>query len=290
MHLSDLVRLSLQEDVGSGDLTTMATVPPHLRGEGVIRAKSHLVVCGHREAREVFRQVSADSPSVSYEELVAEGTAVEAGTVVARLTGPLAAILTGERLALNFLMQLSGIASHTAKTMAAVPPGAKLRVVDTRKTAPLLRGPQRRAVCIGGGSNHRFALYDGILIKDNHIVAAGGIPQAVGAARAAAHHLLRIEVEVESVAQAIEAVDAGADVVMLDNMPNDEVARAIALLRGRALFEVSGNITAERLPVLAELGVDVVSIGGLIHQARWADLSLKLIPLSDSNIPAASAT
>jgi len=278
MHLTELVRRAIQEDVGSGDITTRSTVPPTVRGTGVIRAKSPLIVCGHREALEVFRQVSE---AITYTVLVEEGAHAEAGTPVARLEGPLAAILTGERLALNFLMHLSGIATHTRHTVSVLPEGATMRVVDTRKTAPLLREPQRRAVCIGGGANHRFALYDGILIKDNHIVAAGGIRAAVTSARAAAHHLLRIEVEVESVDAAREAVEAGADVVMLDNMDDTQVAEAIDALRGRALFEVSGNITAERLPKLASLGVDVVSIGGLIHQARWADLSLKLLPLAD---------
>ena len=277
MHLNELVRLALYEDIGSGDLTTGATVPLGARGSGLIRAKSvgGLVVCGHREAKEVFRQLD---PAVQYRELVPEGQRAAKGAVVAELDGPLASILTGERLALNFLMHLSGIATHTHHTVAAVPAGSSLRVVDTRKTAPLLREPQRRAVCVGGGANHRFALYDGVLIKDNHIVAAGGIAQAVKSARAKIHHLLRIEVEVESLEQARAAVAAGADVVMLDNMNDAQVAEAISELRGQALFEVSGNITAQRLPVLAKLGVDVVSIGGLIHQARWADLSLKLTP------------
>jgi len=277
MHLSELVRLALYEDIGSGDLTTQATVPEGARGHGVIRAKSPggLVVCGQREAQEVFRQLDS---RVEYSVCVPEGQRAGPGTVIAELKGPLASILTGERLALNFLMHLSGIATHTQDTVAVVPEGSQLRVVDTRKTAPLLREPQRRAVCIGGGANHRFALYDGVLIKDNHIVAAGGITAAVQSARARIHHLLRIEVEVESLDEAREAVEAGADVVMLDNMDDAQVAEALGELRGRALFEVSGNITAERLPMLSRLGVDVVSIGGLIHQARWADLSLKLTP------------
>jgi len=275
MHLTELVRLALSEDIGSGDLTTQATVPEGAQGLGHIRAKSAdgLVVCGQREATEVFRQLD---PTVDYAVKVSDGEHAAQGEVVAELRGPLASILTGERLALNFLMHLSGIATHTRHTVAAVPAGSNLRVVDTRKTAPLLRGPQRRAVCVGGGTNHRFALYDGVLIKDNHIVAAGGITAAVTAARSRIHHLLRIEVEVESLDEAREAVQAGADVVMLDNMDDRQVAEAMDELRGQALFEVSGNITAERLPILAALGVDVVSIGGLIHQARWADLSLKL--------------
>lgn len=283
MQLSELVRLAILEDVGSGDLTTRATVPINVLGEGMIRAKSRLVVCGHREAREVFRQMSDSVAGVQYEVLVEEGEVASPGQPVARLSGSLARILTGERLALNFLMHLSGIATHTADTVAAVPAEARLRVVDTRKTAPLLREPQRRAVCVGGGANHRFALFDGVLIKDNHIVAAGGIEEAVRRARRAAHHLLRIEVEVESVEDAVRAVDAGADVVMLDNMDDELVGHAIECLRGRALFEVSGNITAARLPRLAEMGVDVVSIGGLIHQARWADLSLKLTSVHETH-------
>ena len=181
MRLSELVRLALEEDVGNGDLTTEATVPAERRGVGLIRAKQALVVCGHVEAAEVFRQVGA-----IYRPLVGEGCAAASGEVVAEVEGPLRALLTGERVALNLLMRLSGIASHTRRVIGDV---QGLAVVDTRKTTPLLRGPERRAVRVGGGRNHRFALYDGILIKDNHIVAAGGITPAVRAARAAAHHL-----------------------------------------------------------------------------------------------------
>jgi nicotinate-nucleotide pyrophosphorylase (carboxylating) len=271
MRLSELVRLALEEDVGNGDLTTEATVPAERRGVGLIRAKQALVVCGHVEAAEVFRQVGA-----IYRPLVGEGCAAASGEVVAEVEGPLRALLTGERVALNLLMRLSGIASHTRRVIGDV---QGLAVVDTRKTTPLLRGPERRAVRVGGGRNHRFALYDGILIKDNHIVAAGGITPAVRAARAAAHHLLRIEVEVETLAELDEAVAAGADVVLLDNMDDAMVAVCVARHRGAALFEVSGNVTAARLPALAALGVDVVSVGGLIHQATWADLSMKLRPL-----------
>lgn len=268
MHLTELVRLALEEDVGNGDLTTEATVPAHRRGEAHIRAKQPLVLCGSAEAAEVFRQVGA-----VYTPLLEDGAWVEPGVVFAHVRGPLRALLTGERVALNLLMQLSGIATHTRRFVEGVP---GLRVVDTRKTTPLWRASQRRAVRIGGAGNHRFALYDGILIKDNHIVAAGGITAAVGAARAAAHHLLRIEVECESAAEVEEALAAGADVIMLDNMDDDQVGAVIARHRGRALFEVSGNVTAARLPALAALGVDLVSVGGLIHQATWADISMKL--------------
>lgn len=271
----DLVARALAEDIGGGDITTSSTVPPGLRGRAVIRAKQPLVVCGHTEARAVF-----DAMDATYTALVAEGERVEPGTLVAELTGRVADLLTGERVALNFLMHLSGIATHTRSVVAAA---ANIRVVDTRKTIPLLRAQQRRAVRAGGGANHRFALYDGVLIKDNHIVAAGGVQPAIAAARAVAHHLLKIEVEVESYAEAEEAVNAGADVIMLDNMTDEQMAEIIAAFRGRALFEGSGNMTAARLPRLAETGVDVVSIGGLIHQARWVDLSMKLDPVQGAH-------
>lgn len=268
MHLTELVRLALEEDVGNGDLTTEATVPAGRLGEAHIRAKQRLVLCGNAEAAEVFRQVGA-----VYMPLFEDGAQVEPGVVFAQVRGPLRALLTGERVALNLLMQLSGIATHTRRFVEGAP---GLRVVDTRKTTPLWRASQRRAVRIGGAANHRFALYDGILIKDNHIVAAGGITAAVRAARGAAHHLLRVEVECESAAEVEEALAAGADVIMLDNMDDAQVGAVITRHRGRALFEVSGNVTAARLPVLAALGVDLVSVGGLIHQATWADISMKL--------------
>ncbi len=267
MQLRELVRLALEEDVGPGDRTTEACVPADALGEARILAKADLVVCGHQEAAEVFRQVGAD-----YAVRVEEGAPVSPGTVVACVSGRARALLTGERVALNFLMKLSGIATHTRSVVAAA---AGLRVVDTRKTSPLLRAPERRAVRVGGGANHRFALYDGILIKDNHIAAAGGITAAVRAAREAAHHLLRIEVEVEDAAEAAEAVAAGADVVLLDNMSDAEMAAIVDSHRGRVLFEASGNLTAERLARFPAIGIDVASMGGLIHQARWADLSMK---------------
>jgi nicotinate-nucleotide pyrophosphorylase (carboxylating) len=267
MHLQELVRLALIEDVGPGDRTTEACVPADATSTARITAKAQLVVCGHTEAAEVFRQVGA-----TYDAVVPEGTLVQPGTAVARLSGNSRALLTGERIALNFLMKLSGIATHTRSVVATA---AGVRVVDTRKTSPLLRAQERRAVRIGGGANHRFALYDGILIKDNHIVAAGGITAAVRAAREHAHHLLRIEVEVEDAAQAAEAISAGADVLLLDNMTDAQMAAIISRHSGQCLFEASGNLTAERLAAFPGIGVQVASMGGLIHQSRWADLSMK---------------
>jgi len=269
MDIQQLVRLALQEDVGNGDVTTEAIVPPSLQGRARILAKQSLVVCGHPIAREVFRQLGA-----RYEIVVEEGRRVEPMTVIARVEGAARSLLIGERLALNFMMRLCGIATHTADTVKHA--SGALRVVDTRKTTPLIRRHERRAVQMGGGRNHRFALYDGVLIKDNHIRAAGSITEAVRRARTAAHHLLKIEVEVETLEQLQEALDVKVDIILLDNMDNETLRQAVEINQGRALLEASGNMSSERLPALSSIGIDIVSIGGLIHQATWADLSMKI--------------
>ena len=273
MDLASLIRLALDEDLGPGDLTTTATVAADAQGAADFRAKQNLVLCGHAPAAEVFRQVGG-----IYTPLVAEGEAVAAGTVVAQVAGPLRALLSGERLALNFLMRLSGIATHTRAVVSAAD---GLRVVDTRKTTPLHRALERHAVRMGGGHNHRFALYDGILIKDNHLRAAGGVVEAVHRARASAHHLLRIEVEVATLDELVEALEVGADAILLDNMDDPTLAEAVRLTRDHprgagVILEASGNMSAERLPRLAGMGLNLVSMGGLVHQARWVDLSMKL--------------
>ncbi|MEL6346878.1 MAG: carboxylating nicotinate-nucleotide diphosphorylase [Myxococcota bacterium] len=269
MNLSDLVRLALQEDIGNGDVTTDAIIPRDLQGTARVLAKQHLVVCGHDVAREVFRQLDAE-----YSVEVNEGETVAPMTVIARVKGAVRSLLKGERLALNFMMRLCGIATHTHDTVQHASNG--LKVVDTRKTTPLLRALERRAVRIGGGHNHRFALYDGILIKDNHIKAAGSVTKAVQQARAHGHHLLRIEVEVSDLDMLREAIGLGVDVILLDNMDDPTIAKALSINQGRATIEASGNMSKERLPALSRLGVDIVSIGGLIHQATWADLSMKI--------------
>ena len=274
MQLTELVRLALVEDVGAGDITTEATIPSGLDGTGYIRAKQDLVCFGQEAAKEVFRQMGC-----TYHEIVSDGTWVSNGTTIAEITGPVGKMLTAERLALNFLMRLSGIATHTHHTVQGLE--ATFRVVDTRKTTPLLRRLERAAVCAGGGSNHRFALYDGILIKDNHIKACGSIQLAVERARANAHHLLKIEVEVETLAELEQAIAAGADVVMLDNMDNAQLQQAIQVANGRVYLEASGNMNRERLLEIQQLGIQIVSMGGLIHQATWADLSMKMREKSD---------
>ena len=274
MELEKLVRMALVEDVGNGDVTTEACVPMSLAGNGQILAKERMVVCGHSAAKEVFRQLGAQ-----YSPAVEEGVWVESGATVAQLSGRMRALLTGERVALNLLMRLSGIATHTRNTVAVLEglgASRNIKVVDTRKSTPLHRSLERRAVCVGGAANHRFALYDGVLIKDNHIAAAGGVAQAVKAAQKHVHHLMTIEIEVETESQADEAVAAGAGVLLLDNMDNAIMERIINRHGPTVLYEASGNMTANRLPGLAEIGVNVVSIGGLIHQARWVDLSCRL--------------
>jgi nicotinate-nucleotide pyrophosphorylase (carboxylating) len=267
MQLAEIVRLALIEDVGHGDVTTEATVPAELEGSARIIAKQQLVVCGHDIATEVFRQMGA-----TYIPVIDEGTLVDKWTVIARVTGPMRGLLTGERLALNFMMRLCGIATHTHRTVERA---GDLKVVDTRKTTPLMRRLERRAVKVGGGSNHRFALYDGILIKDNHIKAAGGVAEAIQRARKHAHHLLRIEIEVETLGELEDALTLGVDAVLLDNMDDATLQEAIRINAGRAILEASGNMDADRIARISGFGLDVVSMGGLIHQATWADLSMK---------------
>jgi nicotinate-nucleotide pyrophosphorylase (carboxylating) len=233
-HLSPLVdrliKLALEEDVGPGDVTTQALIAPERTGRAQIRAKERLVVAGLPVAQKVFQKLD---PRVQFVALAAEGQEVARGDTLAEIQGPLAAILTGERTALNFLMRLSGIATFTKKMVGAVE-GFPAAVVDTRKTLPGWRTLDKYAVRLGGGANHRFGLFDGVLIKNNHLTAVGSISQAVRLAREHSHHLLKIEVEVASLAELEEALAAGAEIIMLDNMDEAAMARAVALTAGRA--------------------------------------------------------
>ncbi len=269
MNIQKLIDYALEEDVGRGDVTTESTIPADLSGSARIYAKQALVVCGHEVAQAVFRRFQAE-----YIPKAAEGTLVQSGQDIAHVSGPYRGLLTGERLALNFLMKLSGIATHTYRTVEGL--DGSTRIVDTRKTTPLLRELERRAVVVGGGHNHRFALYDGVLIKDNHIAVAGTIANAIQRAKRSIHHLMKIEIEVETLAQLEEAIEAGADVVMLDNMSNELLKEAISISQGRVLLEASGNMDRARILEIQDLDIDVISMGGLIHQARWADISMKI--------------
>lgn len=266
----DLVRRALEEDIGSGDVTTTATVPADATGRATMIVKSDCVVAGLDVAEDVFRQVD---PGVTFEALRRDGDRCEPGTVVARLAGPAAALLTAERTALNILQYLSGIATLTRQFVDAA--GERLVVLDTRKTLPTLRRLAKYAVRCGGGTNHRFGLFDAVLIKDNHIRLAGGIGAAVARARSAAAGLV-VEVETQSVEQVDEALAAGADVIMLDNLTDEVMRDAIRRIAGRARVEISGGVTLDRMPALAALGADTVSVGALTHSAPAADISLEI--------------
>jgi len=267
----DLVRRALEEDLGSGDITTSATVPAGATGTARLLAKSPCVLAGLPIAGEVFRQVDE---RVRLEPLRSDGDACVPGDVVAMVDGPAAALMIGERTALNFLQHLSGIATRTRDFVEAA--GGRLIVLDTRKTIPTLRLLAKYAVRCGGGTNHRAGLHDGVLIKDNHIRLAGGIQAAVDRVRAAGTRL-PIEVETQSMDEVDQAIAAGADVIMLDNMTDADVRQAVGRIAGRARVEISGGVTLERMPQIGALGADTVSVGALTHSAPAADLSLEIV-------------
>jgi nicotinate-nucleotide pyrophosphorylase (carboxylating) len=272
-HVDRLIDLALEEDLGSGDVTTQALIPPDMQGEAHIRAKQTLIVAGLPVAARVFQRLE---PKIIFTPQVEEGQEVARGTMLARLTGPVAAILTGERVALNFLMRLSGIATFTRKMVAAVA-GQPVAVVDTRKTTPGWRILEKYAVRLGGGHNHRLGLYDQVLIKNNHLTAVGSITEAIRRAREHAPQTLKIEVEVTDLPGLEEALAAGADIIMLDNMTEADMAQAVKLTGGRALLEASGSMTRERLPQVAATGVNFISMGALTHSAPAVDIHLRLI-------------
>lgn len=273
-----LIDLALAEDIGTGDITSLATIPADLTATAVMLAKEDGVLSGIDVAREVFRTVD---PSLEFEALRRNGESMHNRDVIAIVKGNARSILTAERTALNFVQRLSGVATITAAYAAAVA-GSNTAVVDTRKTTPGMRLLQKRAVMDGGGRNHRFGLADGVLIKDNHLAAIGGpncIADAVKAARERAPHTLKIELEVTSLDELRQALEAGADIVMLDNMDTPTMAEAITIRDASGnvtLLEASGGITLERLPELAAIGIDLVSAGALTHSAPSLDISLDI--------------
>jgi nicotinate-nucleotide pyrophosphorylase (carboxylating) len=264
-----IVERALAEDLSAGDVTTRSTVPAGTRARARLVAKSELVVCGLPMAAAVFRRLD---PKGTFAVSTAEGTRVQPRAVLATIEGDARAMLGAERTALNLVQRMSGIATTTAKYVAAA--GGGCRVTDTRKTMPGLRVLDRYAVRMGGGHNHRNDLGAGVLIKENHIRAAGGIAAAVGGAKRQAPHSLRVECEVTSLAEVDEALAAGADAILLDNMDDAAVTAAVARIGGRAIVEVSGNVDLARLSRLAKLGVDLVSVGALTHSVVAADISL----------------
>jgi len=281
LNPSDLFKLAgdfLAEDVGRGDMTTEAVVLPGVRARGRFIAKQDLVVAGLEVADAVFAVLDS---SVEIEAFVTDGDRVRASEVFARVEGPAEVLLAAERTALNLLQHLSGIATLTRAFVEAVA-GTRAQIVDTRKTLPGLRLLQKYAVLVGGGRNHRFGLDDGILIKDNHIALAGGVRTAIERARRHAGHMHKIEVEVSHMDDVREAIEARADIILLDNMPPEMVREAVRLIRERApdvLVEASGGITLENVRAYAEAGVDFISIGALTHSAPAVDISLKLTTL-----------
>lgn len=272
LSMDEIITRALKEDIGTGDITTMSIVPAGQTINGRFIAKEAGIICGLEIVRRVFEIVNNE---IQFKPLVNEGDAVLTGEVIASISGPAVGILMGERVALNFLQRLSGISSKTA-SLAKIIEGTGARITDTRKTTPGLRVFEKYAVKIGGGMNHRFNLSDGVLIKDNHIAAAGGISNAIEAARNSIPHTLKIEVEVETMEQIEEALKAGADIIMLDNMDIPAMKEAVAKINGRALVEASGNMGDKDLRAVAETGVDIISIGALTHSVKAMDISLKL--------------
>lgn len=271
-HIIQLIDLALAEDLGGGDITTEATISEGSRSVAAVRAKEDLVLAGLPVFKAVFERLGT---GVTFQDEKEDGKLVSKGELITRVTGPTRTLLSGERTALNFLMRLSGIATLTASCVKQVSE-TKAVVVDTRKTTPGWRSLEKYAVRMGGGRNHRFSLSDGVLIKDNHISAAGGITEAVSRARQRAPHTARIEVEVRDSAQIAEALAAGVDVLLFDNMTPDQAATSVSLVSGRALIEVSGNMRPDTIGRYAAAGVDLISMGFLTHSARSVDINMKI--------------
>lgn len=269
--VDEIIMNALKEDIGWGDITASSTVPADKTIRGKFIAKEDTVVCGLEVAARVFTLIDTE---IKMELLAQDGAAVSKGGVIATVSGNARAILEGERVALNLLQRMSGIAGRTRRCVEQVA-DTRAMITDTRKTTPGLRVLEKYAVRVGGGRNHRFCLSDGVLIKDNHIKAAGGIAQAVEAARAAIPHTLKIEVEVEDFNMISEALTCGADIIMLDNMTAQDMAKAVAIINGRALVEASGNMGDRDLREVAATGVDIISIGALTHTIKAADISLR---------------
>jgi nicotinate-nucleotide pyrophosphorylase (carboxylating) len=268
--LERIVHAALAEDIGAGDVTTDATVPADAIGTAALLVKEPGVVCGLRAVEVTFRALD---PEITFEAFAEDGDAVEAPAVVARVSGSQRAILTGERVALNFLGRLTGIATLTRQYVEAAS-GTGAAVLDTRKTTPGLRALEKHAVAAGGGRNHRYGLDDAVLIKDNHLRAAGSIGAAVELVRRAGD--LPVEVECDTLEQVGEALEAGVDAILLDNMTPGELRQAVLFVDGRARLEASGGVTLETIRAVAETGVDEISVGALTHSARSLDVSLEL--------------
>ncbi|MBW1901540.1 MAG: carboxylating nicotinate-nucleotide diphosphorylase [Deltaproteobacteria bacterium] len=271
--IKQIIRFALEEDLGEGDMTTDAVISPEMRGTAGLLAREDLVLAGMPVFEQVFKELGSQ---IEFEEYFKEGDLVPAGEKVCLITGSLALILKGERTALNFLQRMSGIATLTRQYVEKAG-SSKVRILDTRKTVPGHRWLDKYAVRTGGGTNHRFGLYDMILIKDNHIAAAGSITKAVKLARENAPHTLKVEVEVEDLEGVEAALEAGADIIMLDNMDLKQMAKAADRVKGKAVVEASGGITLDTIKGVANTGVDLISVGALTHSPKAADFSLEIV-------------
>lgn len=277
------IRLALEEDINSEDVSTNAVMPEYKKGEVYLFAKEDGIIAGLQIFERVFKLLDENTEVTFIEtngKTIKDGDRVEAGQAIAVVTGDVRVLLSGERTALNYLQRLSGIATYT-RSLADLLEGSKTKLLDTRKTSPGMRIFEKYAVRIGGGCNHRYNLSDGVLLKDNHIDAAGGVKEAIEAARAYAPFVLKIEVETEDLDMVREAVEAGADIIMLDNMSPEMMAEAIRIIDGRAETECSGNVTKETIEAITSLGVDYISSGALTHSAPILDISLKHLKVLD---------
>ena len=271
--IDKIVEQVLLEDIGTGDITSDSIVPYDLKAKGIIKTSEEGVVAGLDIAHLIFKKLD---PEIIFQEKIKDGVKVARGKVLAEISGSARTILKGERVALNFLQRMSGIATITSKFCQEVK-DFPVRIVDTRKTTPGLRVLEKYAVLMGGGYNHRFGLYDAVLIKDNHIAVAGGIKSAVNSIRKQISHTVKIEVEVENLSQLQEALEMKVDIIMLDNMDLNTMKKAVKMVKGKVLIEASGGITLEKVREIAQTGVDLISIGSLTHSVKSLDISMEIL-------------
>ena len=271
--LDPILRRVLEEDIGTGDVTTLATIPPGTQASAELVAKEDFVLSGIDVAKRVFHLLSAET---AFEKLIEDGQSVKRGDVLAWIKGDAAVLLQGERVALNLLQRMCGVATLTAEFVKEIG-GTGAIIVDTRKTTPGLRVLEKYSVRMGGGGNHRMALYDAVLIKENHVAAAGGISSAVSRARQNVPHTQKVEVEVRNQVEVAEALDAGADILLLDNMSTEELRAAVEMIDGRAITEASGGVNLETVRDIAETGVRLISVGALTHSSRAVDISMLFV-------------
>jgi len=273
IQIDKIIEQALLEDIGTGDITTDSIIPNNLKTRGIIKTKEEGVIAGLGIANLVFKKLDSN---ITFQENIEDGTKVSQNKILAEIIGPARIMLKGERVALNFLQRMSGIATTTAKFYEEIK-GFPVRIVDTRKTTPGLRILEKYAVRMGRGNNHRFGLYDAVLIKDNHIAVAGSIKSAVNSVRKQISHTIKIEVEVENLSQLQEALEMKVDIVMLDNMSLDMMREAVKMAKGKTLIEASGGITLKNVREIAQTGVDLISVGALTHSVKALDISMEII-------------